>query len=167
MARFGRAQTVALLNAQITSATAIAAGMTPPYANFTDPTVQRAGRTVAQALRPYPQYLAVNVQSGGGDKTGRSHYHAGIVKVNQRLSGGLSIQASYAFSRIMTNADSFSGSTGSMDTARPELESSVGAFVQPHTIKLNTVYELAFGDGRRWLTSGVANQVLGEWRVAE
>jgi hypothetical protein len=166
IARLGAPQTVALLNSQITSPAAVAAGLTPPYPNFTDPNVQRAGRTVAQALRPYPQYLAVNVQSGGGDKTGRSHYHAGVVKVNQRLSGGLSVQGSYAYTRIMTNADSFSGSGGSMDQARPELEWSVGRFDQPHTIKVNTLYELPFGEGRRWLTSGIANQVLGGWRFA-
>ncbi len=55
----------------------------PPYPNFTNPSVQTS-RTVAQALRPYPQYQQVNVQTGGGDKTGKSHYHAGVVKVNQR-----------------------------------------------------------------------------------
>ena len=166
IAKYGTTQTVALLNSQITSPAAIAAGLTPPYPNFTDPAVQRAGRTVAQALRPYPQYLGVNVQSGGGDKTGRSHYHAGVVKVNQRLTGGLSIQASYTYSRIMTDADSFSGSGGSLDAAHPELEWSVGRFDQPHTVKLSTVYELPFGEGRRWLTTGIANQVLGGWRVA-
>jgi hypothetical protein len=166
IAKYGPTQTVALLNSQITSAAAVAAGFTPPYANFTDPNVQRAGRTVAQSLRPYPQYLTVNVQTGGGDKTGRSHYHAGVVKVNQRLSGGLSLQGSYSFSKVMTDADSFSGSGGSMDAARPELEWSVGRFDQTHIIKMNTVYELPFGEGRRWLTTGIANQVLGGWRVA-
>ena len=99
----------------------MAAGITPPYPNFTNPAVQTT-RTVAQALRPYPQYLAVNVQSGGGDKTGRSIYHAGVLKLNQRLSGGVLLQGSYTYSKLMTDADSFSGSGGSMDTARPELE---------------------------------------------
>src|SRR6185436_15020772 len=78
VARLGPAATVALLNSQITSAAAIAAGITAPYPNFTNPAVQTL-RSVAQALRPYPQYQAVNVQSGGGDKTGRSHYHAAVV----------------------------------------------------------------------------------------
>jgi hypothetical protein len=165
IARYGPVAARDLLNSNITSAAAVAAGIRPPYPNFTNANVQRS-RTVGQALRPYPQYLAVNAQSGGGDKTGRSHYHAGIVKVNKRLSGGFSLQGSYAFSRIMTDADRFSGSTGSLDAARPELEWSVGAFDQPHTIKLNTVYELPFGDGKRWLTRGIASQVLGGWRVA-
>jgi hypothetical protein len=140
------------------------AGIAPPYANFTNPAVQPS-RTVAQALRPYPQYQFVNVQSGGGDKTGTSHYHAGIVKVNQR-TGSLLLQGSYTYSNVMTDADSFSGSGGSMDAARPELEWSVGAFDQTHSIKLNTVYELPFGEGRRWLQRGVAQPVLGGWRVA-
>ena len=165
VARFGAVGARDLLNSNVTSAAAVAAGIRPPYPSFTNATVQRS-RTVGQALRPYPQYLNINVQSGGGDKTGRSHYHAGVVKVNKRLSGGLSIQGSYAFSRIMTDADSFSGSTGSLDAARPELEWSVGRFDQPHTIKLNTVYELPFGEGKRWLTGGAANRILGGWRVA-
>jgi len=53
-----------------------------------------------------------------------------------------------------------------MDAAHPELEWSRGRFDQPHTIKINTVYELPFGEGRRWLTTGVGNQVLGGWRFA-
>ena len=140
------------------------AGIAPPYPNFTNPSVQTS-RTVAQALRPYPQYQTVNVQTGGGDKSGTSHYHAGVVKVNQRMSG-LLLQGSYTYSKLMTDADSFSGSSGSMDTARPELEWSVGGFDQTHSIKVNTVYDLPFGEGRRWLQSGIASHVLGGWRVA-
>jgi hypothetical protein len=165
IARFGPTGARDLLNSNITSAAAVAAGIKVPYPNFTNPNVQRS-RTVAQALRPYPQYLAVNAQSGGGDKTGRSHYHAGIVKVNQRFAGGVSFQGSYAYSRLMTDADSFSGSGRSMDAARPELEWSVGRFDQPHTFKLSSVVELPFGEGRRWLTTGIANQLAGGWRIA-
>jgi len=165
VARFGPIGARDLLNSNITSAAAVAAGIRIPYPSFTNPAVQRS-RTVAQALRPYPQYLAVNVQSGGGDKTGRSHYHAGVLKVNQRLSGGVSLQGSYAYSKLMTDADSFSGSGRAMDAARPELEWSVGRFDQSHTIKISSVFELPFGEGRRWLTTGIANQIVGGWRIA-
>jgi hypothetical protein len=127
--------------------------------------VQRS-RTVGQALRPYPQYLAVNAQSGGCDKTGRSHYHAGVVKVNQRLTGGVSLQASYTYSKIMTDADSFSGSGRALDAARPELEWSVGRFDQTHVIKIYSVFELPFGEGHRWLSTGIGNQLAGGWRIA-
>ena len=165
VARFGPIGARDLLNSNITSAAAVAAGIRIPYPSFTNPAVQRS-RTVAQALRPYPQYLAVNVQSGGGDKTGRSHYHAGVLKVNQRLSGGVSLQGSYAYSKLMTDADSFSGSGRAMDAARPELEWSVGRFDQTHTIKISSVFELPFGEGRHWLQTGIANQIVGGWRIA-
>ena len=163
--RLGVTQALALLNSQITSPTAVAAGITPPYVNFTNAAVQTT-RSVAQALRPYPQYGTINTTNSGGDKTGRSMYHAGVLKVTQRLTGGFLFQGSYTYSKLMTNADSFSGSTGSLDTARPELEWSVGKFDQTHSIKLNSVYELPFGEGHRWLTNGLASHIVGGWRLA-
>ena len=165
IARFGTAQAIALLNSQITSSTAVAAGITPPYPSFTNPNVQ-TNRSVAQALRPFPQYQTINLTASGGDKTGRSMYHAGIVKLTQRTHNGLTFQGSYVFSRLMTDADSFAGSGGAMDAAQPELEYSIGALDQTHIIKLSTVYELPFGEGRRWLTTGVVSKVLGGWRIA-
>ena len=94
-------------------------------------------------------------------------YHAGVLKLTQRLSAGFLFQGSYTYSKLMTNADVFSGSTGSMDTAQPELEYSIGRLDQTHSIKLNTVFELPFGSGKP-----VAHQryraahVLGGWRIA-
>ena len=154
-----------MLNSQANRRRPIAAGITVPYANFTNPAIQTT-RSVAQALRPYPQYGTINTTNSGGDKTGESMYHAGVLKLTQRLSAGFLFQGSYTYSRLMTNADVFSGSTGSMDTAQPELEYSLGRLDQPHTIKLNTVFELPWGAGRRWLNGGVASHVLGGWRIA-
>jgi hypothetical protein len=165
IARYGVTETIALLQSDISSARAVAAGIKAPYPNFTNPAVQRV-RTVAQALRPFPQFSSVNVASGGGDKTGSSHYHAVVFKANQRLRDGLSIQSSYTWSRIMTDADTFSGSSGSLIAEQPELEWSIGRLDQTHNIKLNTVYELPIGEGRHWLKTGLASQVLGGWRVA-
>jgi hypothetical protein len=93
-------------------------------------------------------------------------YHAGVVKVTQRMTDGLLIQGSYTFSKLMTDADSFSGSMGSMDTAQPELEWAVGRLDQPHSIKLSTVWELPFGENRRWAKSGPVSKIIGGWRVA-
>ena len=55
IARLGPTAAVALLNLQITSPPAVAAGIKTPYPNFTNPAVQTT-RSVAQALRPFPQY---------------------------------------------------------------------------------------------------------------
>ena len=93
-------------------------------------------------------------------------YHAGVVKLTQRLSDSLLFQGSYTYSKLMTNADVFSGSGGSMDTAQPELEYSIGRLDQPHSIRLNTVLTLPWGPDRKWLNSGVLSHILGGWRVA-
>jgi hypothetical protein len=165
IARFGTSGAITLLNSQANSAAAVAAGIKIPYANFTNPAVQTT-RSVAQALRPFPQYGTINTTNSGGDKTGRSMYHAGVLKLTQRMTGGFLFQGSYTYSKLMTNADAFSGSTGAMDTAQPDLEYSIGRFDQTHSIKLNTVLELPWGEGKRWLNSGVASHVLGGWRIA-
>jgi hypothetical protein len=164
-ARFGKAQVNSVLQSQITSATGVSSGVPVPYPNFTNPAVQTS-RTVAQALRAFPQYTNINTTDSGGDKTGRSMYHAAVFKVNQRMQGGLTLQGSYVLSRLMTNADNFNGSGGALDAARPELEYTIGANDQTHIIKISSVYELPFGEGRRWLTNGVASKVLGGWRLA-
>ena len=165
IARFGTAGAISLLNMPANSPQAVAAGIKIPYANFTNPAVQNV-RSVAQALRPFPQYQTINTTNSGGDKTGKSTYHAGVVKVTQRMTDGLLIQGSYTRSRLMTDADSFSGSIGAMDTAQPELEWAVGRLDQPHSIKLSTVYELPFGEDRRWLKSGAVSKIIGGWRLA-
>src|SRR5687767_10849084 len=165
IARVGTTQAIAILNSQVGSATANAAGITAPYPNFTNPAFQTT-RSVAQALRPYPQYGTINTTNSGGDKTGESMYHAAVLKLTQRMTQGFLFQGSYTFSRLKTNADTFSGSTGSMDTAQPELEYSLGRLDQPHVIKLNTVYELPWGIGRRWMNRGLLSNILGGWRIA-
>jgi len=154
-----------LLSMPANSAQAVAAGIKIPYANFTNPAIQTT-RSVAQALRPYPQYGTINTTNSGGDKTGRSMYHAAVLKLTQRLNDGFVFQGSYTYSKLMTNADSFSGSTGSLDTAQPDLEYSIGRLDQTHSIKLSTVFELPFGEGKRWVTGGIASKVIGGWRIA-
>ena len=165
IARLGPTAAVALLNMQANSPAAVAAGIKIPYPNFTDPAIQTT-RSVAQALRPYPQYSTVNTTNSGGDKTGKSMYHAAVIKLTQRMTNGFLFQGSYTYSKLMTNADTFSGSTGSLDTAQPELEYSIGRLDQTHSIRLNTVYELPWGPGKRWLQDGALSHIIGGWRIA-
>lgn len=160
--KYGAAQAITLLNSKINSATAIADGFTAPYASF----LTQSNNTVSQSLRAYPQYLTVDTASGGGDRSGHSSYHAGLLKLNYKASNSLTFQGSYVFSKILTNADNFSGSAGAEDTAHPGLEKSVGAFDQTQSVHLNTVYNLPVGKGQRWLSGGNrASRLIGGWRL--
>jgi hypothetical protein len=163
----GNAQAVALLNSTADSAAARAAGLSLPYPAFTNPNIQRTTRNVAQSLRPYPQYLNVVTGSQGGDKSGHSSYHAMVLKVERRYSGGLTFQWNYTMSKILTDSDSYDASTTSQDQYNRRLEKSIGRFDQTHALKLSTIYELPFGKGRRWMNkSGLVNGVIGGWRIS-
>ncbi|MGH9663987.1 MAG: TonB-dependent receptor domain-containing protein, partial [Bryobacteraceae bacterium] len=166
LAQYGPTAANSLLVSNINSAQARTANIPAPYANFTDPTVQQ-NQTVAQALRPFPQYLNIQTADQGGDKSGHSNYQALVVKAQRRLSSGLTFQWSYVFSKLLTDSDTYYANAGlAEDQYNRGLEKSIGHYDQTHVVKLSTVYELPFGSGKRWLTHGIANQVLGGWHLS-
>ena len=167
IAKYGATQAINLLNSNITSAAAVAAGIAIPYPNFTNSTIQHS-QSVAQSLRPFPQYLTVDTSQSGGDKSGHSSYHAAVLKLNRRYSGGLTMQWSYTFSKILTDSDTYYANAGfAEDQGNRKLEKSIGAYDQTHSVRLSTLYELPFGKGRRWLTHGkVTDELLGGWRLS-
>jgi hypothetical protein len=150
----------AVLNSNITSAAAQAAGIAKPYPTFTG--------SVAQALRPYPQFSGIDTWSGAGDHSGHSTYHAGIVKIEKRYSSGMTFQTSYVFSKLFTDSDTYwvTDNPRAADQYNRGLEKSVGYYDITHNFKLGLVYDLPFGKGRRYLNSGVANAILGGWRFS-
>ncbi|MBI4909877.1 MAG: TonB-dependent receptor [Acidobacteria bacterium] len=165
MERYGRA----LLASPVTSPAAVAAGIRVPYANiFCDfsTTCSQTAVSVAQALRPFPQYQNVDTASGTGDKSGHSSYHAVILKADKRFSAGLTFQGSYVFSKLITDADGYNPDNATVDHYNRRLEKSIGEFDLTHNLKATYIYELPLGKGKRWLTGGPATWVLGGWRLA-
>ncbi len=151
-----------LLNSLVGSAAANAAGITPPWSGFN--ALWGTGATVGQSLRPYPQYSAVDTLNGQGDKIGHSTYNAMQVKVAKRYSSGLTVQASYVLSKLLTDSD---GNSGTENQADLRLEKSIASFDQTHVVKINYVYELPFGHGRHFLShKSVASAIFGDWRFA-
>lgn len=160
------AQSTAVLNSQVGSATANAAGVFAPYPGF-------AG-TVSRALRPFPQYNVIDTYSGQGDHSGHSSYHAAVLSLQKRYAKGLTVQTSYVFSKILTDSDSYWGNATSSagggcclaaDQYNRRLEKSIGQFDVTHNFKLGFVYELPFGKGRSYLTHGAAGFIFGGWRA--
>ena len=88
----------------------IARGFTAPYAGF--PTTL----TLAQSLRPYPQFSNINVKFA---PLGDSSYDALQVKANKRFSHGLTMTAAFSYQKEL-NLGSMGG-VGWM----PELENDV------------------------------------------
>jgi hypothetical protein len=162
----------ALLNSSVTSAGAVAAGFKSPYPTFTNTSGSAldgwwgSGATVGRSLRPFPQYNGIDTYGGGGDHSGHSAYHAGIIRMEKRGSGGLTLNASYVFSKIITDSDSYWGSGTAEDHFNRGLEKSIGAFDITHNAKFTAIYDLPFGRGKHFLNQGLAANLLGNWRVS-
>jgi hypothetical protein len=163
VAQYGPTGAINLLQADINSTLARQANIPIPYPSF----VSQSRRTVAQSLRPFPQYHTIVTGVQNGDKSGHSSYHAAVLGMDRRYSAGLTLNWNYTFSKILTDSDSYFANEGmAMDHYNRRLEKSIGRFDQTHVLKFSTLYELPFGRGKRWATSGFLNQVVGGWRIA-
>jgi len=67
-----------------------------------------ADRPVNQAIRPLPQYTNIDRRTDA-DNSGHSTYHAFSAGVEHRYNLGLWLQASYTFSKLISNAQSDHG----------------------------------------------------------
>jgi hypothetical protein len=148
------------------------AGQSPvaaPYAGF-------AG-TVAQALRPFPQYQSAQVDTvTSADPFGAYTYEALQAQVQKRVSAGLTVLASYTWSKTLTNADAeypteaaweANGVSGALNTYNLKVEKGLSEFDTPQSLVLSYAYDLPFGKGRQFANhGGIENVVVGGWQVA-
>jgi Carboxypeptidase regulatory-like domain/TonB dependent receptor len=133
--------------------TAIASG------TLSGPTVQ-----YGQLLLPYPQYTAVNLLLTPGAS---SSFNALSAKVTHRFSQGLTLVASYQWSKAIDNV-SEDGSGTIRDYNNLSLERSVSAHDVPQNLVVTYRYEFPFGKGRAFGKSwsrGI-DLALGGWSVA-
>jgi hypothetical protein len=140
------------------------------------------GRTVnlpeAAGLSPfffsrYPQFLG---GLGVLDSKTMSNYHGMVVQVQRRFAQGLEFQASYVlsksldtasfdptFTRLATGA-SQSASSSPYDPKNRRLNYARSDFDRRHVFLANGEWDLPFGPGRRYLSSGgVLGRLVGGW----
>jgi hypothetical protein len=112
----------------------------------------------AQLLRPFPQFTdIIPLQATGGE----SSYNALQISVSRRMSGGLMLAGSYAWSKAFDGGESHQNS---YDVAASR---SIASFDIPHRLVLSALYELPFGRGRRFAasTSPMIDAIVGGWQV--
>ena len=142
-------------------------GVVPRSSSLGEPTI-----TVAQLLKPYPQYTTVSLYR---NNVGTTIYHGAYVKLEQRLSGGLSYLVSYTRSTLRDDASSvFDASilTGPVanypvaDTFNRRLERDDSTGDIPHVLVASTVWDVPFGAGRAHHPGGVVGAVVNDWTLA-
>ncbi|MCU1236145.1 MAG: hypothetical protein JWP63_4112, partial [Candidatus Solibacter sp.] len=134
-----------------------------PYVGQIPASSSLGGATVAQQqlLRPYPRFTTLALFR---DNVGNSKYNAATAKLEKRLSRGLTVTASFTFSKLIDDASSvfsqtiFTGpvlnTTGAADAYNRHLEKDVSSGDIPKVFAVGWVYEIP----RVWKLSG--------WQIA-
>lgn len=130
--------------------------------NVGNPTIARS-----QLLTAFPQFTGVTINSSG---TNSSSYTAFYAKAQRRFAQGMTVLATYTWSR---NMDQGYGTTGNTYSAAPsgpqnayDLRAEWGLSTShtPHRLSLAGTYELPFGKGKRWVSSNrFLDYAVGGW----
>jgi hypothetical protein len=119
--------------------------------NVGNPTISRS-----QLLRPFPQFTGVTLNSA---PTNHSVYNSFYAKVQRRFTAGMTLLATYTWSRNMDQGFGTTGNTYSSAPGGPQnaydLAAEYGLSVvnTPHRLSMAGTYELPFGRGRKFLAS--------------
>ena len=122
----------------------------------------RPGITPIQTRVPYPAFQWAILYSSDA---GHAEFRAVSVRLEKRDSGGLWLNANYQLAR---NRDNGSGEIEANDTAYAwDLDADYGyaRYDQRHRSAFSFGYELPFGPGKRWVSSGPMAHALGGWQV--
>jgi Carboxypeptidase regulatory-like domain len=140
-------------------------GYKAPYASFTG--------SIGQSLRPFPQYDYI-ADDCCLENLGHSSYNAMLVSLERRFRDGLNVQASYTWSKNLTDADSLIPFSYTNNNQREQAQDSIdlrnnkAVSVQDLTnqFSLSYLYQLPFGLNRKWLNQNRALDLLvGGWEI--
>jgi hypothetical protein len=135
-------------------------GVTAPYPSFSG--------SVAQALRPWPQYQIINWRFFN---YGKSRYDALQLAFEKRMSHGLQAKVAYTYSHLKNNGAETGLGAGGPPVQNPSDFSNmytVSSDDVPHILSLGWVYELPFGKGKAVGSgaTGFVDKVIGGWKVS-
>ena len=120
-----------------------------------------------QLLRPFPQFDNVLMHRVN---QASARYNAIVTRWTKRMSNGYALDINHTFSRLEDNqfgeSNTFSARQGNaLNNYDLDAEFGVSLLDVAHRLNVNATFQLPFGEGRRWLASGIGNAVAGGWTV--
>jgi hypothetical protein len=119
-----------------------------------------------QGFRPYPQFNNVAIQN---PTFGVTDYHAGTLKLEKRFSHGLYFHVTYTWSKNISNIDDTADLLGDSqqysDYYNRRADKGPSALDINHRFTWSSVYELPFGKGKKWMSTGPMSRVIGGWTL--
>ena len=149
-----------LLTADVYSPEAVTAGIKVPYTGFQG--------SVAQALRPFPQYLGIENEGGA---ISWATYSSFQFKAQKQFSNGLSFLLGYTMSKALSDiSTSVPGyfAAAAQDAYNHRAEKALSDIDLPQSLIFNYTYELPVGAGKKWLgkENPITRYVVGGWTIA-
>ncbi len=119
--------------------------------------------------RPYPCWSIIQSVVNAAE----SNYNSGTAEVSKHSSSGLNFDASYTFTRDLSDAggatpSAFAVAGGSYLTDRfhPGLDYGNVIYDRRHRFLATYLYDLPFGHGQHWLNHGaLVNRLAGNWQL--
>ena len=108
---------------------------------------------------------AFTYETDGAD----SIYNGLTVGLRRQFHGGFSMSGNYVFSKSIDDAASVGGSGNIVAQNYLDLKAERGlsTFDVRNKLLINDIYQLPFGEQRRWLTkAGTARRILGDWQLS-
>jgi hypothetical protein len=109
--------------------------------------------------------LAFTYETDGAD----SIYNALQVGLRRQFHGGFSMSGQYVFSKSIDDAASVGGAGNIVAQNYLDLKAERGlsSFDVRNKLLINNLYQLPFGEQRRWLNkAGTARRLLGDWQLS-
>ena len=146
--------------------TALSASVANPFAGL-NTSLNTATTTVGQLLAPFPEFPVGTSSTGWSGSSGvvetnltigSSYFHALALRVEKRLSHGLSLTANYMHSKLVER-DSW------LNASDPGLEKRISPFDRPDRFVTGFSYELPVGRGRALDLGRWTNLAIGNWSL--
>jgi hypothetical protein len=142
---------VATRSTDLDSAVNLNAGQIPGLGTAGEPLLLQYGRTAATTIY---------------EPVGTNQYNSLQARLERRFSQGMQFSVNYTWSKAIGVAANNDSGLRENAYAYWSLNRAVLNFDRTQNLQLQGMYELPFGKGKRWLsTGGVGAQVLGGWRV--
>src|SRR5208282_4729319 len=121
--------------------------------------VEAPNRTATGTVNPTVQPFLFETSEGN------SIYNGLSVRVRKRLQGGIAVSGVYVYSKSIDDASSIGGGAvvvaqNAMDIAA---ERGLSSFDQRHKFTGTWIYELPFGNGKKYVQTGPWAHVIGGW----
>ncbi len=112
------------------------------------------------ASQPFFRALGSTAEFSFLDPLGRVDFDSFQLSVNRRFADGLAFTGAYTLAK---GTDWWA--TGILIPEFRDLNKGPASTVSPNKLDLSASYELPFGEGKRYLSSGVAAAIVGGWQL--